>query len=60
MTSVSQPAILTGGADAELNTLANLITGALKYSHLKLTKREIARILTVQTERQATAAKTER
>jgi large subunit ribosomal protein L29 len=37
------------------------VTGALENSaRLKLTKREIARILTVQTERQATAAKTER
>jgi large subunit ribosomal protein L29 len=37
------------------------VTGALENSaRLKLTKREIARILTVQTERQATAAKSER
>ena len=37
------------------------VTGALENSaRLKLMKREIARILTVQTERQATAAKTER
>jgi large subunit ribosomal protein L29 len=37
------------------------VTGALENSaRLRLTKREIARILTVQTERQATAAKTER
>ena len=37
------------------------VTGALENSaRLKLTKREIARILTVQTERQALAAKTER
>ena len=36
-------------------------TGALENTtRLKLAKREIARILTVQTERQATAAKTER
>ena len=37
------------------------VTGDLENSaRLRLTKREIARILTVQTERQATAAKTER
>jgi large subunit ribosomal protein L29 len=37
------------------------VTGALENSaRLKLTKREIARILTVQTERQAAAAQTER
>jgi large subunit ribosomal protein L29 len=37
------------------------VTGALENSaRLRLTKREIARILTVQTERQATAAKSER
>jgi large subunit ribosomal protein L29 len=35
------------------------VTGALENSaRLKLTKREIARILTVVTEREATAAKT--
>jgi large subunit ribosomal protein L29 len=52
---------LTEGRQELFNLRFQSVTGALENSaRLKLTKREIARILTVQTERQATAAKTER
>ena len=73
MSSLTRPSELRELSDDELDhrlaerrqELFNLrfqsVTGALENSaRLKLTKREIARILTVQTERQATAAKTER
>ena len=73
MSSVTRPSELRDLSDDDLDhrlaerrqELFNLrfqsVTGALENSaRLKLTKREIARILTVQTERQATAAKTER
>ena len=73
MSSLTRPSELRELTDDELDhrltetrqELFNLrfqsVTGALENSaRLKLTKREIARILTVQTERQATAAKTER
>jgi large subunit ribosomal protein L29 len=52
---------LTESRQELFNLRFQSVTGALENSaRLKLTKREIARILTVQTERQATAAKTER
>ena len=52
---------LTESRQELFNLRFQSVTGALENSaHLKLTKREIARILTVQTERQALAAKTER
>ena len=52
---------LTDSRQELFNLRFQSVTGALENSaRLKLTKREIARILTVQTERQATAAKTER
>jgi large subunit ribosomal protein L29 len=73
MSSLTRPSELRELSDDDLDhrlaerrqELFNLrfqsVTGALENSaRLKLTKREIARILTVQTERQATAAKTER
>ena len=52
---------LTESRQELFNLRFQSVTGALENSaRLKLTKREIARILTVQTERQATAAKNER
>jgi large subunit ribosomal protein L29 len=52
---------LTESRQELFNLRFQSVTGALENSaRLKLTKREIARILTVQTERQATAARTER
>jgi large subunit ribosomal protein L29 len=52
---------LTESRQELFNLRFQSVTGALENSaRLKLTKREIARILTVQTERQATATKTER
>ena len=52
---------LTESRQELFNLRFQSVTGALENSaRLKLTKREIARILTVQTERQATAAKSER
>ena len=52
---------LTESRQELFNLRFQSVTGALENSaRLKLTKRKIARILTVQTERQATAAKTER
>ena len=52
---------LTESRQELFNLRFQSVTGALENSaRLKLMKREIARILTVQTERQATAAKTER
>jgi large subunit ribosomal protein L29 len=52
---------LTESRQELFNLRFQSVTGALENSaRLKLTKREIARILTVQTERQAMAAKTER
>ena len=52
---------LTESRQELFNLRFQSVTGALENSaRLKLTKREIARILTVQTERQALAAKTER
>ena len=52
---------LTESRQELFNLRFQSVTGALENSaRLKLTKREIARILTVQTERQATAAETER
>ncbi len=52
---------LTESRQELFNLRFQSVTGALENSaRLKLTKREIARILTVQTERQATAAKIER
>jgi large subunit ribosomal protein L29 len=52
---------LTESRQELFNLRFQSVTGALENSaRLKLTKREIARILTVQTERQAIAAKTER
>ena len=52
---------LTESRQELFNLRFQSVTGALENSaRLKLTKREIARILTVQTERQAAAAQTER
>ena len=52
---------LTESRQELFNLRFQSVTGALENSaRLKLTKREIARILTVQTERQAMAAKSER
>ena len=52
---------LTESRQELFNLRFQSVTGALENSaRLKLTKREIARILPVQTEREATAAKTER
>ena len=52
---------LTESRQELFNLRFQSVTGDLENSaRLRLTKREIARILTVQTERQATAAKTER
>ena len=52
---------LTESRQELFNLRFQAATGALENTaRLKLAKREIARILTVQTERQAPAAKTER